>query len=122
MSELPVNKRLSLVGWVLAFSPALSLLCIISMAVHARLSLGHWPMSESYDTPALHAHGFVLAFLLFFTLLASIPLWFLRLFFLSERIPIMTLQNQVGMYEVGWLLILLYVSIDPGRFVAWLAD
>lgn len=124
MSEHQAKQRLPLATWPLVFSPVLLLIVFIALAVHVRLGLGHWPtpMFESYHTPAFRAHEQVLVWVWLFTVYAAIPLWLLMLCFRPFRISFRTHLIQVGVYAVGWGVIVLYGAIDPGQFLDWFLD
>jgi hypothetical protein len=124
MSEHQPKRKLPLATWPLVFSPVLLLLVFIALAVHVRVGLGHWPtpMFENYHTPAYRAHEQVLTWIGCFTVYAAIPLWLLMLCFRPFRISLRTHLIQVGVYALGWGLILLYGAIDPGRFLDWFFD
>ena len=102
----------------------LLLLAFITLAVHVRVGLGHWPtpMFENFHTPAYSAHEQVLTWIGFFTVFAAIPLWLLMLCFRRFRQSLRTHLIQAGVYVAGWLLIMLYGAVDPGRFMAWFLD
>jgi hypothetical protein len=124
MSERPTIKRRPFATWLMVCSPLLLLLVFIALAVHVRAGLGHWPapMLENYDTPAFRVHGQVLGWVGFLTVLAAIPLWLLMLCFRPLRISLKTHLIQAGVYVAGWVLIYLYVAVDPGRFLEWFLD
>ncbi len=118
------ERRLPLATWLFVLSPVVLLLTFITLALHVRLGLGHWPtpMLENYHTSAYQAHEQVLTYFGYFTVFAALPLWLLMLCFRACRISLRTHLLQAAVYAAGWVLIVFYCTIDPGRFVAWFMD
>ena len=96
----------------------------VSLALHVRLALGHWPkpMYESYDSSAYIAHGWLFLGSAFFACCLAAPLWVIGLRFSRFQMPRQTQYVQVGLFLIGWLLFYLYVKIDPGAFSVWFLD
>ena len=105
-------------------SSLLLLFVFITLAAHVRLGLGHWPtpMLEKYQTAAYDGHEQMFVWVALFTVYAAVPLWLLSLCFGMFRISLKTHLLQASFYAMGWVLIGLYGSIDPGRFVEWFLD
>jgi magnesium-transporting ATPase (P-type) len=124
MPEHPTKKKRPFATWLVVCSPVLLLLVFIALAVHVRVGLGHWPtpMLEHYDTAAYRAHALALIWVIFFTVFAAIPLWLLMLCFRPLRISLKTHLIQAGVYVAGWVLIIMYGAVDPGRFLEWFFD
>jgi hypothetical protein len=123
-SEDSTKPRCQLAAWFLVFAPALALLFFVTLALHARLALGHWPtpMFENYDTPAFNAHEVAVAWFAYFAILAAGPLWLLLLCFRRFRVSWKFHLKQAGVYAAGWGLMFLYGWADPGRFLEWFLD
>jgi heme/copper-type cytochrome/quinol oxidase subunit 3 len=124
MSGHRIKMRLSTATWLFVTSPVLLFLAFITLAMHARVGLGHWPtpMVENYDSPAYRTHELVFTLIALFTLFVAVPSWLLMLCFRPFRISLRTHVVQAGVYVAGWLLIVLYGAIDPGRFMEWFLD
>ena len=110
--------------WICVFSPVVLLLSFLSLAAHVRLALGHWPtpMTESFGGSAYDTHERAVTWVGFFAVYFAIPLWLLMLCFRAFRITLKHHLIQLGVYAVGWGLIVLYVVCDPGRFAEWFFD
>jgi hypothetical protein len=94
------------------------------MAVHVGAGLGHMPRNgaDTYHTPAYAVHEYVLQGVAYFVLFAAIPLWLLLLCSRRFRISLKFHLAQFGAYVAAWLLVVLYMMVDPGGFVAWFLD
>jgi len=88
------------------------------------MSVSDWstPMVENYNTPAYRIHEQVLGWVGLLTVYAAIPLWLLMLCFRPLRISLKAHLIQAGVYVAGWVLIYLYVAVDPWRFMEWFFD
>jgi hypothetical protein len=117
-SLFPKNSFLT---WILSFSSLALLLGILSLAVHVRLGLGHWPepMVEGYDTTAFKLHQWLVFAIGHFAIFLAIPLWPLLLLFKRFRAGVKTHLVQSIVYSVGWLLIYLFLEYDPTSFSEW---
>ena len=118
------SAALALLMWLCVFSPLLLLFTFLTLAVHVRLALGHWPtpMTESFGGSAFRAHERVVIWVGYFTVYVAMPLWLLMLCFRTFRITLKHHLTQFGVYAVGWGLIVLYLICDPGRFADWFFD
>lgn len=116
--------RNSLLTWICAFSSLALLLTALTLAIHVRLGLGHWPehMVEDYDTTAFEVHEWLLFCVAHFALFMAIPLWPLLLLFKRFRAGVRTHLVQSIVYTLGWLLIYLFVRFDPTSFSRWYLD
>jgi hypothetical protein len=116
--------RNSLLTWICAFSSLALLLTIVTLAIHIRLELGHWPtpMTETYDSIALRMHEWVVFGAAHFALFMAIPLWPLLLFFKRFRAGVRTHMVQSAVYSAGWLMIYLFFKFDPTSFGKWFTD
>jgi len=114
----------SIPTWICALSSLALLVAILTLAVHVRLGLGHWPepMVEDYQTAAFKIHEWVTVALAHFALFMAIPLWPLLLLFKKFRAGVRTHMVQSIIYSVGWLLIYLVIRFDPTSFSKWLLD
>lgn len=100
------------------------LLCILSLGMHVRLGLGHWPqpMVDKYTTAAFSFHTQAVIGLALFTMYGAGPLWLLLLCFRRVRASARLHLLQAGIYLVGWGLVVGYMAWDPRRFVQWYLD
>ena len=110
--------------WLCTITPWLLIVVGLSLAMHVRLGLGHWPQPvvEHYATPAFQKHlwGFRVSFV--FALYSLVPAWMFLLCARRFRVSVGFHAIQAAGYVGGWLFILLICSMDPWRFLAWLAD
>lgn len=113
-----------LLTWALVLSPVLLLVLFLTLAVHVRLGLGHWPkpMRENYHTAAYSSHEHIFTLFALVTVYGAVPLWLLLLFFRPFRISLRTHLIQAGIYALGWGLIAIYTAWDPGQFTEWFLD
>ena len=124
MIEQTVQRKVWFFTWTLVLSPLLLLLLFLTLAMHVRLALGHWPtpMIENFNTVAYSRHEQLFIWVALFTVYAAIPLWLVALCFRVFRISLKTHLIQAGVYALGWALIALYGFIDPGKFTEWFLD
>ena len=124
MTEHPQTKRQAWATWLPVYFPVVLLLGVLALATHVRIGLGHWPtpMFENYRTPAYRVHEAAVFWIGWFTIFAAIPLWLLLICFRRFRMTLKMHLLQAGIYAAGWLVIAVYVSIDPGQFVYWFLD
>ena len=114
--------RNSIPTWICAFSSLVLLALILSLAVHLRLGLGHWPqsMDEDYSTAAFKVHEAVVYFVAHFAIFMAIPLWPVLLLFKRFRAGVRTHLVQSAIFSAGWILIYLFFKYDPTSFSTWL--
>jgi hypothetical protein len=124
MATQTTSAKRAWLTWVPAFTSALLLLALVSLAVHIRIGLGHWPvpLRDDFTSRAYEAHQRATAWVGVTTIFAAGPIWALLLCFRALRISPKTHWLQAGIYLAGWGLIALYVFWDPLRFWEWLAD
>lgn len=110
--------------WIPAVSPWAALGALITLALHVRLGLGHWPkpMHETYETAWYTAHGGTVIVLFLFALVAAPILWMASCRFERLRATERARYVQLAAFGLGWLLFYIYVKIDPGSFVLWFLD
>ena len=110
--------------WIPAISSMVVLATYVTLALHVRLAVGHWPkpMHESYQTGLYSAHAWLFAGFFLFAIVAAAPLWLLSLKFPRFQAPKRMRYIQLAVFGAGWLLFYLYVKIDPGSFTAWFLD
>lgn len=96
----------------------------ITLALHVRLGLGHWPkpMHETYETSWYIAHGWLFLSVFLFATVAAAPLWLLSFKFSKIQMPRRIRGIQLGVFGAGWVLFYVYVTIDPGSFTVWFLD
>jgi hypothetical protein len=106
-----------------ATSPAL-FISFVTLLLHVRLGVGHWPkpMWEDYSTFALKAHELV-ALGLFATSTFVAPVIGVGLLcFRATRGSWQFHVAQLGLFAGGWILVLALWHADPFQFVTWLKD
>ncbi len=110
--------------WMCSLSPVVLWLTFVTLALHIRLGLGHWPtpMADNYPTIAFRAHENLLVALGFFSAYAAAPFWLVLLLFKRLRNSWRIRITQVAVYGLGWLLIFLAPRYDPTTFTAWFLD
>ena len=121
--ETPTFWR-KLPTWACVLTPLLLLAAAVSLALHVRLGLGHWPepMREVYGPPAFHIHMMILQGTAICALYSVVPMWALLLCAKPLRLSFRTHTIQLAVYAAVWGLIGLFCALDPWRFVTWLAD
>lgn len=99
-------------------------LTAVSLALHVRLGVGHWPrpMWEDYRTVGFNAHGVALQGVFLFAAFAALPLWTVCVCIPRFRLAPRTHLTQAGIFLLGWALVAGFVVLDPFQFVSWLAD
>jgi hypothetical protein len=124
MTQKKAKRTIGAFTWMLAASPYLLLLIFLTLAMHVRIGLGHWPepIFENYHTTACILHEQLVVWVGMFTMFAAAPLWLASLFFRIFRISLKIHLMQAGAYIVGWALIILYTRIDPYKFAEWFFD
>ena len=110
--------------WACALTSFHLLVMVLSLALHVRVGLGHWPqpLREGYDTVAFRWHESAFVMSALGAAYGAAPLWLLLLCFRRFRAPLRVHRLQMGTYAAGWLLILAFAKIDPFRFVKWMLD
>jgi len=116
------RRRFTALSWVCAASPFALLVAFVTLAIHIRLGLGHWPtpMSEDYHSPAFDVHAAILSFCGMFALYVAGPLWLLCLLVppLRPEWPRGVVFQFLTMV-IGALLMLAVLKFDPTTFTAW---
>lgn len=111
--------------WLCVLTPVILLLVFITLALHVRIGLGHWPqpMIEDYRTEAYYRHQELFRLTAYATFYGALPCWMLLIIaFPRLRGSARLHLGQAGVYAAGWALIGIYCVIDPGRFIEWLLD
>jgi hypothetical protein len=115
-------RWLSKITWVLAVTPVIFLLVAVSLALHVRLGLGHWPeFGEHYRTSVFHFHEGVLV-VFGFLAMSSVALWLLALCFKPLQISVTAHIIQAFVYAGGWGLVVLFWNGNPWGVVNWYFD
>lgn len=124
-TTLFAGRRFPCVSWSCALSPFALLFVFLTVGVHIRLGLGHWPtpMFEDYHSPAFSIHEWTLIVCFWFAVFVAGPLWFVCLLIpsLSPAWP-RTVFSQLLTCAVGWLVIVAVLTFDPTTFSAWFLD
>lgn len=119
------ERRFTQVSWFCAFSPSVLLFIFITLGIHLRLGLGHWPtpMFEDYRTPVFDFHVQILLSFLSFALYGAGPLWLLCLLVRPLRpLRLHTAVAQLVLCAMGWVSIFGFLTFDPTTFSAWCLD
>ncbi len=105
-------------------SSVLLLALIVSLALHVRLGLGHWPvaMVENYDSLLFDLHEWCILIVGMFAVYAAIPLWLLLIAIPSFRSRSRDHLLQFALIVLGWVLIGLFFFIDYRGFASWFLD
>jgi hypothetical protein len=124
MSAVTPDRTIPLPTWLCAGSPFVLALAYVTLGVHIRLGLGHWPQpyTEEYASLAFRIHENVLALVLLFTVYAAAPLWGVFLCFRWLRLGWRTHIRQALAFVVGWIALLVAGALDPTTFTEWLLD
>ena len=105
-------------------SPVMLGFAYVTMGLHIRLGLGHWPkpMTENYQTVAFRIHEGAFVIIMLFTVFAAVPLWGVLLCFRRLRLTWRAHIAQALTYGLGWLVILVAGKLDPTTFTEWFLD
>ena len=118
-------RRFPSVSWLCAISPLVLLFFFITLGIHIRLGLGHWPtpMFEGYHSSAFHVHEIIFGSWLIFSVYAAGPLWLLCLLIPSLR-PTRPHPRLTQFFTLigGWLLNCAILRFDPTTLSAWFLD
>ncbi len=111
-------------SWLCALGPAALAVGLITLMVHVRLGVGHWPepMREDYRTFAYHAHSLAVLWLFAHSLFLAPVAGGLLLCFRATRGSWRLHLRQLAWFAAGWCLTLAVWHGDPFRFVTWLKD
>ena len=114
----------AILTWACALAPVVLLLCIVSLAVHVRIALGHWPrpMVDKYNTRLFDFHLRALVGLYLFCVYGAPLLWLGLLCFRKLRFGWKVHVRQLVACLAGWGLFLLLALVDPLDFLAWIFD
>ena len=111
--------------WFCAALPFIAILVFLSMALHVRLSIGHWPKDalEIKDMSlSLALHDRLFAAMFFFGGFGSAPLWLILLCFRPLRISVRTHVIQAGILFLGLITLWGGMMGLPPEWVTWLLD
>jgi len=109
--------------WLCAFAPAGLTLALLTGAGHARLALGHWPnFGESIPSAGWSLHEFVISWNLATAAVVAPSLWLLLTCWPAFRGSSQMHVRQVKLFAVLWLLLIAWITHDPGGFFQWLMD
>src|SRR5262245_11796038 len=110
--------------WFCALMPAVLFAEVISLVLHVRIGLGHWPrpMIEKFSTPWFDTHEKICFLVALLTIYVAPAIWFLLLFFRGLRLSLRLNLLQFATYGLGWGLIAGFCKWDPWRFVEWMLD
>ncbi len=123
-AEVALSRpRIAWPTWLCALAPAAALAAMLTAALHVRLVLGHWPsFNEPVPGGAWKLHQFILAWTLVTATAVALPVWTLLLCFRDFRCAPAVHLRQTAVFLGSWAVIVLWVSIDPGRFINWYLD
>jgi len=118
-----ISKKFSTVTWIPIAVPLICWLLYVSLAIHCRLAVGHWPqpMIENINIKSYEIHESVL-WVFSFVFFASLPCWLIMLLFKKLRINIKIHFLQFIVFGLGLLLIILTLMFDPTPFTEWFFD
>jgi hypothetical protein len=125
-TEESANVRLTpVMTWFCTALPLITFLVFLTMAVHVRLSLGHWPTDaiETKDMSlGLAFHEFIWIVMLFLGGFAAVPLWLILLFFRPLRISFQTHVVQALILALTSFILWGGLSLLPSHWVTWFID
>ena len=108
----------------LAFAVAPIVWCVLlySFVLHWRAFYGAWPDTRTLRTtiaiqlvPHEALTGFTALFIVF-----SFPIW--AAFVAFARHYILADARRLGFFFIPWVLVFVFVAVDPGRFIMWFFD
>src|SRR5262245_20604149 len=124
MSAVTSERTVPLPTWLCAASPFMLVLAYVTLGLHVRLGLGHWPQpySEDYGSLAFRIHEDVFAVVMLFTIYAAAPLWAVLLCFRWFHLGWRTHIRQASAFAVGCIVLVVAGALDPTTFTEWLLD
>jgi|GEM_PF-5790681 len=113
-----------LMQMVSASAPLVLLGLLISLAIHIRVGLGHWPkpMTEDLPTVAFQWHDNLVGIWFIFSLFGAAPVWCICQFIPSPGAPRQKIDKQAVLFIAGWCAIFMLGRFDPTSFTEWLLD
>lgn len=124
MNPFAQRPRIAWPSWLCAATSPALLVAFVTMMLHVRLGVGHWPkpMWEDYSTVALKAHQLVTLWLFASSTFVA-PVFGLGLLcFRATRGGWRFHVAQLALFAIGWTAVLVLWHADPFRFVTWLKD
>jgi hypothetical protein len=117
------NTNKNILTWLPVITPLMWLFLYISLAIHCRLVVGHWPepIIENVNILSYNIHE-TLIYILMYIVFLSIPAWFIMLFFKNLRITLKIHLIQITAFVLGILLIALFFKFDSTPFTEWFLD
>jgi len=122
-SKKTFKKNNNPLTWFVVITPLICWAMYVSLAIHCRLTVGHWPkpMLENINIKSYLIHERIL-WIFSYVVLISLPCWLVMLFFKKIRINIKTHLLQFIVFGLGILLIILTLMFDPTPFTEWFFD
>jgi len=110
--------------WILTLMPFCLFAFYVSLAIHCRFALGHWPIPyiENFSTHTFGTHKHIFIIMVFAVLFLVPVVWFLLLFFPMYQISLKAHALQILIYCVGWIIFALAPEYDPTPFSNWFFD
>ncbi len=120
----PAVPEVAWPSWLCALGPLAMTAGLVTLMLHVRLGVGHWPepMREDYRTFASNAHSLVELWLFAHSLMLAPVSWLVLLCFRATRGTWRFHLRQLAWFALGWGLTLAIWHGDPFRFVTWLKD
>jgi len=118
-----ISRKINVITWIPMFIPLICWLLYVSLAIHCRLVVGHWPqpMIENFNIKSYEIHERVL-WLFSLVFFPSLPCWLIMLCFKKLRINAKIHFLQFIVFGIGLLLIILTLMFDPTPFTEWFFD
>lgn len=120
----PGWPKLAWPSWLCALGPLAMTAGLVTLMLHVRLGVGHWPepMREDFRTFAYNAHSLITLWLFAHSLMLAPVSWLVLLCFRSTRGSWKFHLGQLAWFALGWILTQAIWFTDPFRFVTWLKD
>lgn len=89
---------------VMAASSSLLTFCYLTLAIHVRFALGHWPrpMTEKFETRAYALHEKLLFVVFFFAMSGLVTLWPILVAAVCLKVPGRAASCPALTYVFGW--------------------
>jgi hypothetical protein len=109
--------------WLCAAAPTLFLVTLWTAVFHVRVALGHWPkFGEPVPGPFWSIHQFVLIWMGGTAMFVALPLALILALFPALRGHWRYHLGQFVVFAMGGAVAMLWIRLDPWRWLNWFQD